>query len=190
MDAQTCRNLQTLIDKDNNIELIEIWAKVLYLRMKKGKNKFCSKKGITNLSSGIYLNLTNFKNEYTKLQRKYHPDKNAKHFEISKGINQWKAFIFECDKRELNRTELNTLLESCPPNTSLFSLREPASYLQQQETGLFNHLDDIARHYWATVTPKQRAEAEAREEEWLARRCGRNKDGSKYVDPYEGTCPF
>ena len=185
MDFKTIDNLQKLIDNDSNILLIEIWKRVLYIRMKKGRNKFHSKKGITTLSSGIYINLINFRKSYKNAQLRFHPDLNANNFEISKGLNQWKQLLSECDKREFNRTEFNKLISAHPDGASIFSSVQSIRIILEQETGFFNGYIKVR-----FPTDDEIAKTKAWWEEETARQCGRNKDGTKYVDPYEGTIPF
>jgi hypothetical protein len=185
MDIQTVTNLQTLIETNPNILLIEIWDKVLYLRMRVGKNVFHSKKGLTKLSSGIYLNLLNFKKDYKDAQQKFHPDRNEKHIEISKGINQWKEFLSECNKREFDRTEFNILITTLTKDAPIFSNVQSISIALEQAPRLW-----IGSQGFPMSTDEQRAKTARRWEKEFARRSGRNKDGSKYKDPFLGDLPF
>lgn len=184
MDRKTCSNLQKLIDENENIELIEIWDRVLYLRMRKGRNKFHSKKGITTLKSGIYLNLINFNTEYKRLQKRYHPDVNAKYSEISKGINQWKALLSECNHREFSRTEFDILVSAFTEDTCLFSVTESIGITLAQKTGLCYGSEFIEKEL------ARRAESKRFWEEWHLRRRGRDKDGNELPDPFDGDLPF
>lgn len=185
MDIQSIKNLQNLIDKNPNILLIEIWDRVLYLRMKVGRNVFHTKKKITNLKSGIYLSLINFKDNYKNAQRKFHPDRNEKYIKVSQGINKWKEFLSECFKREFSRTEYNTIIATYSNQPSIFSIVESIRASLGQETGLFYGLSSIPQ-----PTDEQRAESQRWWEEELARQSGRNKDGSRYKNPYDGDIPW
>jgi len=141
MDIQTAANLQELIEQDPLIELIEIWDKVLYIRKVKGRGRFHTKKNITLLKSGIYINTKYILQEYKRLQKKYHPDLNKgkkNYVEISKSINQWKDLLFECDERELNRTVYQLLITTCGPLTSIFSIGKSADFIWGQEAGFLH----------------------------------------------------
>ena len=125
MDIQSYKKLQEIVDKDPNIEIIEIWERVLYIRRKKGRNTFHTKKGITTLTSGIYLNTIEFsKDEYKRLQNKYHPDRNPKYLHISKGINQWKELLLRHLEGEFNRGLYNFIIDTYPTDRSIFTTLE------------------------------------------------------------------
>lgn len=196
MDIQSCKNLQALIDKDNNIELIEIWANILYLRMRKGKNKFCSKKRITNLKEGVYLNIYTFsKNEYKQLQQKYHPDTSSKYLHISKSLNQWKDLLSRCDYRVQNRSIYLDIAATYSNNPSIFSIEKSIRiFSMAKEARLFDGLlEDTAE--WAegcdeAWLAQQRAESQSRWKEWSNWQRGRDKEGNKIRDTYDGTLPF
>lgn len=86
--------IQELLDSDPNIECIEVWARVLYARMKKGcgRNKFISKKGL-EFSLPVYY----YESNYISIIKRYHPDtsgqsrsglsKQSTGLELSKNIN-------------------------------------------------------------------------------------------------------
>lgn len=137
MLATTVKNLQNLIDAEDNIELIEIWEKVLYVRYKKGRNKFLSKKGLTEEKSGVYFNLRNYKDAYRNLITKYHPDrsrsKNA--LSISQNLNQWKMDLSGCEQREIDSgiNLVNSISDTGDLPFEIFVSR--VSFTKQQEDG-------------------------------------------------------
>lgn len=63
--------IQSLLESNTNIECIEVWATILYARMKKGcgRNKFISKKGL-EFKLPIYY----YESNYIPLTQRYHPD--------------------------------------------------------------------------------------------------------------------
>lgn len=138
MDIQTCLNLQLIVDKDESIELIEIWDKVLYIRRDKGRNTFYSKKGLTNLKSGIYVNPYKAAFKYKELQKKYHPDlhynKKEYYVEISQSVNQWKDLLLKCNQRIFNGDVYRILIEFCGQDTSIFHSTVPAMLIAEYET--------------------------------------------------------
>ena len=97
MKIQTILALQNLIDADSNIEIIEIWERVLYIRYRRGPNKFHSKKGITTEKEGVYFNMktSSPKQLYKSLLLKYHPDtsKSKSSGEIIKSLYKWRDII-------------------------------------------------------------------------------------------------
>ena len=183
MDIQTCSNLQKLIDENPNIQIIEIWDKVLYIRMKKGRNTFHSKKNITTMNSGIYLNLLNFNNDYKQLQRQFHPDINSKYSEISKGINQWKQLLSECHHREFNRTEFDILISSFTPDTCIFSASKSIGIILAEATGFCYGSQSLEAEI------ARRAESKRWWKIWHLRRRGRDENGNKLPKPDAGDIP-
>lgn len=203
MDLQSCLKLQSIIDNDSNIELIEIWDKVLYVRCYKGRNTFMSKKGVTNLKEGIYINIYKFtKDEYKRLQLKYHPDKRPSHLHISKGINQWKTLLSRCEYRIKNRNIYSSLIESHTRNTSIFSLEKSIRAYNVEQTPRL--LDGLIIGNWedaewapgwnadnyAEKIAEQRAESQRWWKEELLRQRGRDKEGNKIKHVDDGTDPF
>lgn len=63
--------IEELLESNPNIECIEVWANILYARMKKGcgRNKFISKKGLE-----FQLPVYYYESNYISLARRYHPD--------------------------------------------------------------------------------------------------------------------
>ena len=210
MDLNSCKNLQNFINSDNTIELIEIWANVLYIRRNKGRNSFYSKKGITTLNSGIYINIYNFsKNEYKRLQSKYHPDRNPKYLHISKGINQWKDILSRCEYRVKNRNFYTVLIATYSKDTSIYSIKSTiTAFSMEQASGLFDGLKPGSKEYkeaegdlwewaegWNEDNYEQKiAEQRAESQRWwrkeLLRQRGRDEEGNKIIDIDDGTLPF
>jgi hypothetical protein len=141
MKLETAEKLQQIIDKDSTIELIEIWSNVLYIRRSKGRNTFFSKKGIEEVS-GVYINLFNFtKEEFKRLQKKYHPDINkgkASYVYISKSINQWKELLLEHLNGELTRSLYQQFIDSCRQQSSIFTALQSISTEWCKTTGFFH----------------------------------------------------
>lgn len=86
--------IKELFEANSNIECIEVWADILYARMKKGcgRNKFISKKGLE-----FQLPVYYYESNYISLIKRYHPDTNRQSssrvsksstgLELSKNIN-------------------------------------------------------------------------------------------------------
>lgn len=138
MKIETAQILQQIIDKDSTIELIEVWSNVLYIRRSKGRNTFFSKKGIQE-TEGVYINIFNFtKNEYKRLQFKYHPDFNSKYLHISKSLNQWKDLLLRHLEGKLNRELYSVIIDSCTFDASLLTTIQSTS-IEWAEAARFLH---------------------------------------------------
>lgn len=161
MEIKTVEILQSIVTKDPTIEIIEIWANVLYVRKTKGRNTFHSKCGITE-SQGIYLNILTFnKDEYKRLQIKYHPDKQPKYLYISKGINQWKELLLRRYEGKFNNELFRFIIDPCGQTRSFESFAESISDRWKQTPGLFNGFIS------SEELLKQQAEAARRHQEDL-----------------------
>jgi hypothetical protein len=97
--------------EDPSIELIEVWDKILYVRMKQGsgKNKFISKKGLTfNLS--VYY----YESNYRKISSRYHPDRETKK------ISKQRTLTSLCQNINISREAISGLFEGRRSNAINF----------------------------------------------------------------------
>ena len=189
MDIQTCFNLHQLIEEDQNIQLIEIWERVLYIRVKKGRNRFHSKKNITTLSEGIFVNPNNISSEYKQLQKKYHPDYNKKYENISKGINQWKELLSESGQRKFDRNLYIQLIELHGPLTSIFTIGATARNIFIETSGCIHIPSFSSKQEFIEWKAKDRSATEAFLDSQLTRAEIIKKYGKSYYD-YERDLPF
>lgn len=192
MNLETCKNLDTLIQKDNSIEIIEIWANVLYIRRSKGRNSFYSKKGITVEKEGIYCNNLKISDSYKDLLKKYHPDLNqekSNYVNISKNINRWKDLLLESGQREFNQQLYTKLIEFCGSFTSIFSIGSRTSFITKQTCGSINLFTPRSEQEFVKWKAERAGETQAFLDSQLTRAQIIKKYGKSYYD-YERDIPF
>jgi len=194
MNLETCQNLSLIIEKDQTIEVIEIWAKVLYIRRSKGRNSFYSKKGITKETEGIFCNNLKVSENYKSLFKKYHPDLNKgkeSYVDISKNINRWKNLLLESGQREFDQQLYTELIEFCGPLTSIFTIGTRASFIAKQTCGSINIPQFSSEQEFVEwkAAPKQVASRQAFLDSQLTRAQIIKKYGKSYYD-YERDLPF